>query len=66
MLFIVIRGLAEAEPFDLLLPLWMITLISVTVEQTSTAKSEDHAAAIIAAELQLRERDLSVRKKPAL
>ena len=27
-LFILIRGLAEAEPFDLLLPLWSITLIS--------------------------------------
>ena len=29
MLFIVIRGLAEAEPFDLTLPLWAIVLISV-------------------------------------
>jgi O-antigen ligase len=28
LLFIVIRGLAEAEPFDLLLPLWAITLLS--------------------------------------
>jgi len=27
LLFILIRGLAEAEPFDLLLPLWAITLI---------------------------------------
>jgi O-antigen ligase len=27
-LFILIRGLAEAEPFDLLLPLWSVTLIS--------------------------------------
>jgi hypothetical protein len=26
--FILIRGLAEAEPFDLLLPLWSIILIS--------------------------------------
>ena len=32
MLFIIIRGLAEAEPFDLLLPLWMITLMSSIVE----------------------------------
>jgi len=32
MLFIVIRGLAEAEPFDLLLPLWMIALMSSIVE----------------------------------
>ena len=28
LLFIIIRGLAEAEPFDLLLPLWSIILIS--------------------------------------
>jgi len=27
MLFIVVRGLAEAEPFDLLLPLWCVVLI---------------------------------------
>ena len=32
MLFIVIRGLAEAEPFDLLLPLWMIAMMSCIVE----------------------------------
>ena len=29
MLFILVRGLAEAEPFDLLLPLWSIALLSV-------------------------------------
>jgi O-antigen ligase len=28
LVFIVIRGFAEAEPFDLLLPLWSITLLS--------------------------------------
>ncbi len=32
-LFIIIRGLAEAEPFDLLLPLWMITLVSGMVDR---------------------------------
>jgi len=32
MLFVLVRGLAEAEPFDLLLPLWMITLISSVVD----------------------------------
>lgn len=32
MLFVVIRGLVEAEPFDLLLPLWMITLMSCIVK----------------------------------
>lgn len=31
LLFVVIRGLAEAEPIDLLLPLWMITLIGAII-----------------------------------
>jgi exopolysaccharide production protein ExoQ len=35
-LFVVVRGLAEAEPFDLLLPLWSIVLISLLVERMST------------------------------
>lgn len=33
MLFIVVRGLAEAEPFDLLLPLWSVVLIGVLVNR---------------------------------
>jgi exopolysaccharide production protein ExoQ len=32
LLFVVVRGLAEAEPFDLLLPLWSIVLISLLLE----------------------------------
>jgi len=32
-LFVLVRGLAEAEPFDLLLPLWLITLISCVVQR---------------------------------
>lgn len=31
--FVVVRGFAEAEPFDLLLPLWTVTLISLLVQQ---------------------------------
>jgi len=31
-LFILVRGFAEAEPFDLLLPLWMIVLIGMLVD----------------------------------
>lgn len=34
LLFIVVRGFAEAEPFDLLLPLWAITLIGSIVADT--------------------------------
>jgi exopolysaccharide production protein ExoQ len=37
LLFVVVRGLAEAEAFDLLLPLWSIVLISLLVERTSLA-----------------------------
>ncbi len=36
LLFVVIRGMAEAEPFDLLLPLWMITLIGCIVQGTQS------------------------------
>lgn len=36
LLFVVVRGLAEAEAFDLLLPLWSIALISLLVERMST------------------------------
>lgn len=37
LLFIVIRGLAEADSFDLLLPLWSIVLISVLAENERNA-----------------------------
>lgn len=40
LLFVVIRGLAEAEPFDLLLPLWFIVLISVLMSCSQTAEQE--------------------------
>ena len=30
LIFIVVRGLAEAEPFDLLLPLWLMTALSMS------------------------------------
>lgn len=35
LLFVIIRGLAEAEPFDLLLPLWSIVMISLLVGHAS-------------------------------
>jgi O-antigen ligase len=34
LLFVLVRGLAEAEPFDLLLPLWMITLLSCIADRS--------------------------------
>jgi hypothetical protein len=35
LIFIVVRGLAEADAFDLLLPLWSIVLISVVISRES-------------------------------
>jgi O-antigen ligase len=32
LLFVVVRGFAEAEPFDLLLPLWAIVVIAMLVD----------------------------------
>lgn len=44
--FVVIRGLAEAEPFDLLLPLWFIVLIGTLMSCPETA---EQAVAVVAA-----------------
>jgi exopolysaccharide production protein ExoQ len=37
LLYVLVRGLAEAEPFDLLLPLWSIVLLSLLVDDESNA-----------------------------
>ena len=52
MLFIIVRGLAEAEPFDLLLPLWSIILISLLadhalqLEQTVPTKPAQQSSSV--------------------
>lgn len=43
LLFVFVRGMAEAEPFDLLLPLWLIVIISLLVEH---AHGIDKTAAV--------------------
>ena len=48
MLFIVVRGLAEAEPFDLLLPVWMIALMSCMVEETRGVREPNPSSTLIA------------------
>jgi len=45
--FVFVRGLAEAEPFDLLLPLWSIVLISLLVEHASTMDDNTIAASFV-------------------
>jgi hypothetical protein len=45
LLYIVIRGLAEADSFDLLLPLWSIVLITVLAgheAEAGSAPAESH------------------------
>jgi exopolysaccharide production protein ExoQ len=41
LLFILVRGLADTEPFDLSLPLWAITLLSAILMSNSLPKDED-------------------------
>jgi exopolysaccharide production protein ExoQ len=48
LLFVLVRGLAEAEPFDLLLPLWAIVLLTMLVECADRAEQEVHAVSISA------------------
>jgi O-antigen ligase len=45
LLYVAVRGLAEAEPFDLLLPLWSIVLLSLLVEDASKRGAVSTAAA---------------------
>jgi exopolysaccharide production protein ExoQ len=40
LLFVIIRGLAEAEPFDLLLPLWAIAMLAMLVDSDATLGKE--------------------------
>jgi hypothetical protein len=46
LLYILIRGIAEAEPFDLLLPLWSITLLSAYIGLIVRGESTDSAGAV--------------------
>lgn len=39
-LLVLVRGLAEAEPFDLLLPLWMIALISCILQDPQSPRHQ--------------------------
>ena len=39
-LFVVVRGIAEADPFDLLLPLWAIVLFSMLVDNAKMTEHE--------------------------
>jgi len=45
LLFILVRGLAEAEPFDPLLPLWAIALLAILIEQLTSCEDQPAIAA---------------------
>jgi exopolysaccharide production protein ExoQ len=47
LLFVVVRGLAEAEAFDLLLPLWSIVLISLLLEHAVTLSDATSAGLLV-------------------
>lgn len=40
MLFVVVRGVAEAEPFDLLLPLWMVVMFGALLHKPAVDDTE--------------------------
>jgi exopolysaccharide production protein ExoQ len=40
LLYVLVRGIAEAEPFDLLLPLWSIVLLSLLIDDEENAQIE--------------------------
>jgi len=44
--FVLIRGLAEAEPFDLLLPLWAIVLLTSLLTRTDAVNQQPALAAL--------------------
>jgi O-antigen ligase len=46
MIFVIVRGFAEAEPFDLLLPLWMVVMIAMLANCFDPVDAEMCAAAL--------------------
>jgi exopolysaccharide production protein ExoQ len=46
LLFVIVRGFAEAEPFDLLLPLWAIVLITTLVHGAYAVEQEVNAVSL--------------------
>ena len=52
LIFVLVRGIAEAEPFDLLLPLWLVTTLSLMV--VSGKQPEKNFAAVGSREPDLR------------
>lgn len=42
LIYVAIRGLAEAEPFDLLLPLWLVTMFALLLGNSAQIRSVTH------------------------
>lgn len=49
LIYVAVRGLAEAEPFDLLLPLWLVTVFALLLAQSNEAKLATHSDVAISA-----------------
>jgi len=41
LVYILVRGIAEAEPFDLLLPLWLIAALAFLIENQIYIEHQD-------------------------
>ena len=46
LMFVVVRGLAEAEPFDLLLPLWLVVMFTMLAQNSDSTNQEMAAVAM--------------------
>lgn len=49
LIYVAVRGLAEAEPFDLLLPLWLVTAFALLLAQGNQARLATHTDVAISA-----------------
>jgi exopolysaccharide production protein ExoQ len=46
LVYVLVRGIAEAEPFDLLLPLWSIVVLSLLIEHAAAPQSASPLAGL--------------------
>jgi exopolysaccharide production protein ExoQ len=46
LIYVLVRGIAEAEPFDLLLPLWSIVVLSLLIEQAASPQPAHERACL--------------------
>jgi hypothetical protein len=47
LLFVLVRGLTDTEPFDLSLPLWAIVMISILIEDKQTMAGKEAVCSFV-------------------